>query len=268
MKEDGIRNIVVVGDAHCGSTTGLLPPGCLDDDGQPLGLSPLQRWLWVKWEDFWEWAYGTIGPHPFAFVFLGDACDGRHHGTTQLVSANIAVQQAIAMRALAPIVKRATRSFFIRGTEAHVGQAAETEETLAKSLLHKEHGTCSQFDLWIKMGRDTIHFAHHIATTTSAAYKSSPLMRLMAAAFAAAGEHNFKAPNIMVRGHCHDFTGVQRPRHRVVTCPSWQGKTAHVWKFSTVEPVVVGGLIIRRGDDGVHIRERLYTQPQPRVVRL
>jgi len=268
--DDSIRNIIVIGDTHCGSSVGLLPPGVEMDEGKPLPLNPTQEWLWESWNNFWAWAYGTLGSEPFALVHIGDMIDGRHHGTTQLASGNLSVQARIAVAALQGPVNKATKTFFIRGTEAHVGQSAEFEEMTARQLVKADEKSkpVTRWDLWVELGADLIHFAHHISTTSSHAYKSSPLMRLMAASFGAAGEHGFKPPTIMVRGHCHDYTEVKRAHCRVVTCPCWQTKTGFVWKFATIEPVVVGGLLIRSGKDGVHIRERLYTEPRQASVRL
>lgn len=262
-KEDGIRNIVVIGDTHCGGSTALLPPGVSSDEGRTYGLSPFQKWLWESWQDFWKWIWGVLDGASFAFVHLGDILEGRHHETTQIVTGNLSSQQRIALEALSGPVAKAKKAFFVRGTRAHSGESAESEEELVGQLLGKSGGPHTTWDKWLWLGNDLIHFAHHIPHTSSHAYKSSPLMRLMAASFAAAGEHGFHAPSILVRGHCHDYTEVKRAHCRVVTCPCWQGKTGHIWRIATVEPAVIGGLLIRHGRDGVHIRERIYTEPRP-----
>jgi hypothetical protein len=269
--DDGIRNLIVISDTHTCSSVGLMPPGFRLDDGQWVTQSPKQKWIWSKWGEFWDWAYTLLGNQDFALVHNGDQVDGRHHFTTQLISGNLAIQQKMAIAVMEPHVKKARRTFFIRGTESHVGQSAEVEEMVGRALnveQEYEDGPYTRWDLLIELGEERIHFAHHIATTSSQAYKSSPLMRIMAAAFGSAGEHRRRPPSILVRGHCHDYTEVKRANCRVVTCPSWQLKTGFVWKFDTVGIPIIGGLVIRLGKEGVHIREKVFALPEEKAIRL
>lgn len=241
------------------------------DDGQPIKQSEDQKWIWKCWKEFWAFAYALVGDRPHALIHLGDMIDGRHHGTTQLISGNLAIQQKMAIQVMEEHVKRAQKTFLIRGTESHVGQSAEIEESIGRELgveRVSEDGPYTRWDLLVELGKERIHFAHHIATTTAQAYKSSPLMRTMAAAFGSAGEHGRRPPSMIVRAHCHDYTEVKRANCRVITCPSWQLKTGFIWKFDTVGIPIIGGLVIRLGDEGVHVREKIFALPEQQAIRL
>ena len=44
-----MRNILLLGDLHCGSTEGLWHPDFVTREGQKIKLSPLQEELYEKW---------------------------------------------------------------------------------------------------------------------------------------------------------------------------------------------------------------------------
>jgi hypothetical protein len=263
------KNIVVIGDTHCGSSVGLNPPRVLLDDGLEVVARGHSRIIWNYWQDFWKWVYQRLDGQPFVLVHNGDAVDNRHHHSLQLLAGSLATQKDIAQTVLEPHVKKAEAFYMIRGTPAHSGESAELEESLAKSLgAVPERGSYTRNELWVQLGKEVIHFAHHIPTSGSHAYKSSPAMRLMAQAFADAGEWGLRPPTMMVRSHVHDYIEVKRPNCRVVVCPCWQGKTGFIWKKDTITQPVLGGLLIRLGDEGVHVRERVYRLPRAKVVRV
>jgi hypothetical protein len=243
--------LVVIGDTHFGSSVGLCPPTVRTGDGQTVVYSPFQRELWGYWREFWHaFVPKALEGKPYVLVHNGDLVDGNHHRTTQLVDGNVSIQQRIAEEVMAPLVANAVRYYQIAGTEAHSGSGGCLEETVAKHLgsVPDSTGRFARQELWVKMGGKVAHFAHHIATSSATAYKSSPLMRLMAQAFADAGEWGLRPPDLMVRSHCHDYTKVQRSNHTVVTCPSWQGKSGWLWSKETITNPVFGGLVITEGD--------------------
>lgn len=268
---ESIRDLVVISDTHFGSSVALMPPNFKTDDGQTVQQSPTQVKLWQHWTDFWTWTYRRLAGKPFALIHNGDIIDGDHHGTKQLITGNSAIQARMAEECLRPHVAKSKAFYVIRGTEAHVGHSAENEERIAERLgavMDESTGSFSRWELWIELGKELLHFSHHIATTTSTAYKSSPLMRTMAAAFSTAGEWGIRAPSFLIRGHCHDYTEVKRSNCRIVTCPCWQVKTGFVYKFNTTDQPVIGGLLIKLGDEGVHVREKIYTIDRPQFVKL
>ena len=267
-----IRNIVVIGDTHCGSQAAIMPPGFRLHDGQTVVQSPRQRELWKWWGEFWgEWVPRVTKGEPFVLVHNGDIIDGAHHGCTQLVTSNVDDQRRMAEELLAPHVAKAVAFYCIAGTAAHAGQSNADEENVARTLGAQpdDHGIRARQDLWIDdFGGKRIQFAHHIGTTSSAAYKSSPMMRVITAQHTSAGEHGYRPPNFIIRSHAHDFVGVERANCSGYVCPAWQLKSDWVWGKDTTSLPIIGGLILRHGDEDVHVRKFIRTPKPSRAVRL
>lgn len=244
--------LAVFGDTHFGSSVALAPAEFVTADGQQVRASKFQQDLLTMWNAYWDFVDEVRGRSPYVVIHGGDLVDNVHHGSTQHVDANLSIQQRIAELMLGPRVRKAQAYYQIAGTAAHVGQGSSLEETVARNLgaVPDANGRCARQHLYLRYGQERISFAHHIGTTTSAAYKSSPLMRLMAASYAACGEHGTKPPTLWIRGHCHDYTEVKRPKGKVVTCPSWQGKSDWMWSKDTASATPFGGLVIKEGTGG------------------
>lgn len=265
-----VRNIVVIGDTHCGSQAALMPPGFALADGQEVKQSRRQKELWGWWLEFWEFVARVTNGEPYILVHNGDQIDGAHHGCVQLVTNNVGQQRKMAEQLLKPQVAKAAAFYAIAGTAAHAGQSNSDEETVAEHLgsVPDADGRFCRQDLWIEMGKDLIQFAHHIGTTSSQAYKSSPAMRLMASMYGAAGEWGFRPPTIMIRSHAHDYVEVKRPNCRVIVCPAWQLKSDWAWGKDTASLPIIGGLVIKQGEEGVHVREFIRTPKPTNHVKL
>lgn len=244
--------LAVFGDTHFGSSVALAPAEFRLADGGCYMASPFQRDLLRFWTEYWDFVDTVRGGAPYILIHNGDLVDGIHHRSTQHVDANLAFQQKMAEMVLGPRVRAAQAYYQIAGTAAHVGEGASHEETVARALgaVPDSNGRHARQHLYVKFGEERISFAHHIGTTTSAAYKSSPLMRLMAAAYADAGENGVTPPTLWVRSHCHDYTEVRRSKGTVITVPAWQGKSDWLWSKDTVSWPPFGGLVIKQGEGG------------------
>lgn len=259
-----VKNVVVIGDTHCGSLAAIMPKHFRLANGAMQEQSLEQEMLWNWWLEFWSFVRRVTNGEPYVLIHNGDIIDGAHHSCVQLVTNNISYQRKMAIQLLKPQVEKAVAFYSIAGTAAHAGQSNADEESVAEQLgsVPDEKGRFCRQDLWIEMGKDLVQFAHHIGTTSSQAYKSSPAMRLMASMYGAAGEWGFKPPTIMIRSHAHDYVEVKRPNCRVIVCPAWQLKSDWMWGKDTASLPIIGGLVIKQGEEGIHIREFIRT-PQP-----
>jgi UDP-2,3-diacylglucosamine pyrophosphatase LpxH len=265
-----VHNIVVISDTHIGSSLAIMPVG-VTVNGEYVTMSVIQKQLHRFWNEFWDWTYARLNGEPFVLVHNGDVIDGEHHQSKENITNQFSVQVGMAEELLKPHVDKSVGFYCIRGTEAHSGKSAEYEEIIAKHLgaiKCEETGAYTRYQMFAELGNQLIDFSHHIGTSSAHAYKSSPAMRVMAASFATAGEWGLRVPNILIRGHSHDYVEVKRPNCRVVVCPSWQAKTAFVWRVDTAVTPVIGGLIIREGSEGVHIREKIFTVKRPDAVTI
>jgi len=264
-----------VSDLHCGCRLGLCPPSVSLDSGGTYSQGATQREIWSHWRHFWDvWVPKVCRGEPYIIVCNGDALDGAHHRSKTQISQNFADQANIAYEVLAPEVDRSEGLYMIRGTEAHVGQSAENEEQLGIRLGAIPRGNQhTRFDMWIRVGGSGLcHFAHHIGTTSRAAYETSALMAQLTEMYVESAKGRADPPDCVVRSHRHRHCMVSVPTANtyglVFTTAGWQGKTPFAYRIPggiTTEPQF-GGSIIRQGDEELYARHCYVTLARSRVV--
>ena len=275
-----IKNLIMVSDLHCGCQVGLCPPRVRLDSGGWYYQSAFQEKIWHWWKnDFWgEWVPRVTRGEPFAVVVNGDTTDGAHHASKTQITQNFADQQKIAEAVLGPIRDLCGgRMWIVRGTEAHVGQCAENEERLARSLgcvPCEVTGAASHYELWLRVGHGLIHLAHHIGTTGRTAYETSALMAELAEMYVDAGTWHLEAPDVVVRSHRHRHIEIRKPTANVYgivfTTAGWQGRTPHVYKIpgGRVTQPQFGGSLIRCGDEELYTRHFIRSLQRAPVHQL
>jgi hypothetical protein len=237
----------------------LCPPaGCTLDGGGWYSPSPLQIKLWHIWREFWDdWVPTVTKGEPFVVVVNGDSLDGVHHNATTQISHDLEDQANIGFALLEPIVKLCRGQFYmVRGTDAHVGQSGVDEEKLAKRLgaIKNERGQRARFELWLKIDRRLIHFAHHIGTTGSMAYETTAVMKELAEMLADSARWGNQPPDVIVRAHRHRHIEVRVPTRNnygiAFITAGWQLRTPFAFRIpgGRVALPHIGGSLIRYGD--------------------
>jgi hypothetical protein len=112
----------------------------------------------------------------------------------------------------------------------------------------------------LPLGSHTVHFTHHIGTTSSAAHEASAVNAEISAMFTNAGRVGYSPPDIVVRSHRHRCIEVRLPseggyKSALVTA-AWQGKTPYVYRIPAGRTGTsqIGGSLIRQGDEELHTR--------------
>jgi hypothetical protein len=269
--------IAVVSDLHCGGTTALCPPQVALDDGGHYTHSKAQRWLWDGWHRYWESVEKQRDKLKADLIVVcnGDAVDGNHHGTTQILSGNPTAQAAVLNEVLrAPLALEPTALLFVRGTEAHVGPSAAFEERVAVGLKKDgrpvitdvESGTASWWK-WVAEFQDVkLDFAHHgkigirpwtkMTAVNSAAYEiwSEAHMR---------GERH---PDLAVRSHMHRYADTYNAYPtRLIQTGAWQLATAYVHKIAPNTLADIGAITIVIRDGKCEV-EPFFLKPKPPAV--
>jgi hypothetical protein len=273
--------LVSVADLHIVSTFGLCPPkGMRLDGGGRYEPSKFQVGLGKAWSHFWgEFVPYTTRDYRLAAVVInGDVIEGIHHNRTGIVGTTWTEMENAAVELLEPLRDMAEKFFFIRGTEAHAGPMAESEERIAKRLgaTKTETGESSHWQARVRpRGSHTLfHFAHHIGVTSSAAYETSAPMREMVTSFIEAAQWEQGLPDVIVRSHRHRFTlvplpgvmgGIYRRRYAVIT-PGWQLKTPHVERIDRMRMPHIGGVCFLVEDGECQVKEKLYPLPEPAPI--
>jgi hypothetical protein len=283
-----VNNIVAVSDLHGGCQFGLCPIKGIRLDGGGYYVPSVPQKKVKQWFDiFWhEHVPILTRGEKFAVCVNGDVLDGRHHKSVTQVSQNLSDQRNIALELLYPIVEmcatdeNGNRLFYMtRGTEAHVGSSAESEEILAESLgaIPDEHGNHARNDLWLRIGGENgclIHFAHHIGTTGTTHYESSAVNKELIEEFNEACRWNYQAPDVVIRSHRHRHIKVELDTHRGYgiseVTPGWQLKTPFAYRVSggRIASPQFGGVVVRQGDEEFYTRHKAWSISHSKTVEL
>jgi hypothetical protein len=266
--------LAITSDLHAGSTVALCPPEIDLDDGGAYKASKVQRWMWQSWNDFWKQVdeRRQANGADLYTLFNGDLVDGNHHGTTQILSGNPNAQAAVVNACMAiPLALKPEKIWIVRGTDAHVGQSACSEERIADGLrrdkrpiVTEEHTKAASH--W--HARTEIHgwrfdFAHHGRVGTRPWTKPNVVMNLAAEIMMDHANEDFDAdrkptaPHLAIRSHMHQFvdTGTAH-RVRVLQTPAWQLATSFINRIAPGKLGEVGGIIVT-----VHPGQRPNVEP-------
>ncbi len=272
-----VKNIIVISDTHCGCQLALLPPKVKLDNGGTFLQSPLQKKIWSYWENFWyEWVPMVTKGEPYYIIHNGDCVDGVHHNSVTQVTHNMKDQTKIAIDVMAPHInnKKCVGYYHIRGTEAHVGKSATSEEGVASALgaIPDSIGNHARWEMWLNMQGYLMHFSHHVGTTQSASYESTAVFKELVEAYTEAGRWLQEPPDLVMRSHRHRQFEIKIAAKKgyAFSCvtPAWQLKTPFVHKLPmgrSSQPQV-GGYHIRAGhQDGLYTRFKVWDIERPKT---
>jgi hypothetical protein len=271
--------IAVVSDLHVGSSIGLCSSKLDLADGGTYQPSKFQAELYRGWQKFFQHVAGLPANKKALVVngdlVDGDLVDGDHHGTVSIVTNNIEVQEDAAIQLLRPAAKGFDQVYVVRGTEAHTQPGAQSDERIAKGIgaaLDESTGQYSRWQLWLDVDGVVFNVAHHIGTTSSAAYESSAVMREMVAALVEAGQWEQRLPDVLIRSHRHRYIKVAIPSARgeiqTAVTPGWQLRTPFVEKMDRMRMPHIGGMICIVEDGICHIEAKIYPLKKIQPVKI
>lgn len=248
--------LAVVNDIHAGSTTAVCPPEVPLDDGGHYRASKAQRWLADCWDDYWGRVAGlrkSEGAELYVII-NGDAVDGDHHDTSQIVGRNPNTQFHILAELLKrPLALSPDRIFVVRGTAAHVGESGCAEEGIAGGLRRDkrpvvgdaETGTDSWWHPVLDVHNTRIDIAHQ-GRAGHREHTSAGAMSLYAHDILLGHVKNGERhPDLCLRAHYHRFAdSYDACPVRVVTNGAWQLKTGFVHQKLADSLAHIGGLMV------------------------
>ena len=205
-------------------------------------------------------------------VLNGDIIDGFHHNTVNIVTNDISAQRKAAVKLIKKYLPDYDMAFVVRGTEAHVGQAAQEDDTIGKDIgAHQdENGDFSFWQLNLVCQNILFNFAHHIGVTSSTAYESSAPMREMVAGFVEAGQWGKRLPNYVVRSHRHRYVKVVIPSQygdvESIITPGWQLRTPFVERIDRMRMPHIGGIVFVIEEGICTVKAKVYKLPEPEPI--
>lgn len=222
-----IKKAIVISDIHCGSSYGLMGPNIRMQEGNIIAQNPLQEYLWKCWLDWQgDWFAKHVGDDPFILIVNGDATEGVHHGTKEIVSPDPSDHRLIAHHALAPLADRASDTFIIEGTECHTANA---EHRLAFDLGAVRPTRHSNLGAWrtlrIKIHDCMCMFYHHISTTKRVYLEASQLSIELSNGRLEAIRGGVEPHKVLGCAHRHRHGSYRDGQLLSFVTPPWQGVT-------------------------------------------
>ena len=212
-------------DTHGGSSVGLFPAEHAWQlaDGNQYHASPTQQLLWRQWRECWQRVKELRQGGRLIIMHVGDAREGVHHDTTQLVTANLEEQERIHIECMEYALDLAGFDgaggdllYYIAGTEIHVGPAHAGEERIARDLgaipFRKPTTEDSNDGRFVWAAKvftvDEILFdvAHHGAGLGSRAWtRENGLYQTLKSLYFMTCEDQNQPPRLWIRAHKHRF---------------------------------------------------------------
>mgnify|MGYP001581964843 CR=1 FL=1 len=254
--------IAVVSDIHAGSAVALAPPTVPLDDGGIYRASKAQCWLWDNWQDYLRQVDAARQREDAELycVFNGDLVDGQVKGSTQILSANPNAQAQVWNEAVRiPLALTPERLVVVRGTEAHTGNSAASEERIADGLRRDKRPiivasdtTMASWWHWrAEIQGIRLDVTHHGRTGLREHTRGGAAVLHAHDILLSHVKAGHPFPHLCLRGHYHKFNDSHDACPvRVLTTGAWQLATSHVKRIAADSLSDIGGaiVIIRNGE--------------------
>ncbi len=272
--------IAIPADQQSGSTVGLQPPTWISSDGIKQLMSEGQALLWEQWEESWKVVKDLRKEKRGTRLIIinnGDAIEGDHNGTTQIITKNLDEQKRIHVASMKAGMKMAgfnhekgDKLFYVSGTPTHV---AYHEDDIARSFLDKkghpiikpliaptvendfEDGRYVRDQLYLDVNGVLLDIAHHGFTAGVRAWtKGSTLRSNLVSVYFDYVNKGKRVPRYVIRSHKHEFiterySDIQGTIDGFIT-PAFQLKTAYGHMVASLKDSSIGMLIIIVEKDG------------------
>lgn len=251
----------------------MCPPTIKLDDGGEYTASKAQGWLWECWNAYVEQVHEMRMLHKAKLVWLfnGDAVDGNHHKTTQIMSGNPNAQAAAWNEVIRPVLAlKPNHIVMTRGTSAHVGESACAEERIADGL-RRDHrpivsdpatGAASLWHWYADIQGVRVDATHHGRIGQREHTRASGIVLYAHDVHLSYTKRGETPPDLAFRGHNHKFAdSFDACKPRVVATGAWQLGTGYVHKVAPDSIADIGGAITVI-DAGQYMVEKVEYQAQ------
>ena len=258
---------VFVADLHVGHPFAVCPERWTLCDGNEFRPNPLQQIIREHWCASWERIAQQRKQRRLVVVLVGDAIDGVHHNTVQLITSRIDTQEAMAcavMReGLALAGWNARRDDLLRvitGTApAHEGPGAASAERVARTLTGYCGDSRQSLDYWLcDVAGVRFDVAHRPGSGPGSRnwVRGNAFQAWLRSLYLDALEAGQHPPRYVIRAHRHVYTEryVHNGAGEIVTTgyilAPWMGKSEYVYAVSPEAVTSIGALVIDVDGDG------------------
>lgn len=258
--------VILIADLHCNSTLGLCKPGLQRDDGELYELNQIQRWLWHTWEKFLDDVDGLVNGYRVNLILVGDLVELDSKARSwQIISKNPSTAIHLCVDIIEPLVQVADTVFILRGTEAHSGRSAWSEEEIAKDLKAEPEPDTGARSWWhLRAGFSGVSFdiAHHAPMGNLFWTYGNSAPRLAIGTMMDYMDWGERPPDIVARAHNHRFADSGRTYStRGIFLPGWQFHTAYLHRLGKANARPHIGACVFLCDDGKYKFHDLRYRP-------
>lgn len=263
------ESVTILADTHINSKLGLaLPNVAYRDEGDPIELTTIQRWLLPVWEQCLDDIDELTKGYYRTLILNGDIIDiDMKRRTWQLFSRNRADALKLGVKVLSPLREAYDTTFLIRGTEAHTGMSAEGEEELGFMLdTEKDPDREEAYTWWhlrAMFGGVKFDIAHHYSMGTLPHTYANYANKLAFETMWDYYDWGEKPPDVAVRAHNHRFADSGRNYlTRGVFCPAWQYHTSYLHRIGKANAKPHIGAIVFLCDNGEYTMHDFRYRPK------
>ena len=258
--------VVVLSDLHSGGSTALFPNRFWQSTTTEHNHTPTQRQaaMYKHFERCMEYAAQNRRGKRLVVVHDGDAIEGVHHNSIQVITQNKAEQAGIHIDLMDTFLKRTRFSkkngdllYYVSGTETHVG---DIEQSIAKDLSAENNPEGGRvFDhLELNINGRLVWMVHHGKGRGRGANEGNELRNWMRDVFWDCMKVKAQPPDLVITGHTHTPTWNTYIGRNInsfhmihgVVCPSWQMKTRYAYKVAPVDRNEIGAVFVEIRADG------------------
>ena len=250
--------VILFGDQHQNHIFGLCPPNFNVSERGTWELNPPQQELWYAWSDCLDWMNKVTSGYRRVGISVGDAIenDSKIRNQSELISLKPSDALSLANTTLDPLVQTLDHFFVVKGTAAHVGEAAWTEDKLAEDLgavPDEEMNSPAWRHLVAEFSGVKFDVAHHPAGNSNITRNyfsvASRLAYDVMEAYMMKWEE--EPPHYAIRGHLHRFadSGIGM-RTRGVILPGFQYKTYYLSRIGKDGDMPDVGMVVVLCDNG------------------
>ena len=255
------KYLVAFGDTHGGHKAALCNPETQWEEQDAEGLffwdsptlTPVQEWLWERYDYCRQEALRFIGGNPFSVIHLGDITWGVKY-PDNLVSMREDIQRVIAYYNMLPWLaeEQLEHVRLIQGTSSHeFGNGASSIETARNIRLGFPHlDVTAPAHVLISYGGIRFDCAHHGAGPGIRAWTSGNVVRhstrsAMIKNYMSLGK---VPPDVMLRAHFHTYIKetviVGKFETKAYILPAFCGLTSYARQRTQSVPSLSCGLVV------------------------
>ena len=237
--------IVALSDLHSGGTTALFPSRFMQFEHTNHTPTDKQKEMFAHFAHCAEIIAKQRNKKRLIVIVDGDAIDGVHHGSLQIVTQQKTEQRDIHIDLMDFFLRevkfnknKGDKLYYVTGTEIHVNG---NENIIGEDLEAEKNGELYAFDMLdIEINGRRVWAAHHGTAAGKGANKGNALRNGLKNLYFDCLNEKITPPDLYVTGHVHDpfyetynqWSGDDIHVLHGIILPSWQQKTRFAYKVA------------------------------------